>query len=60
MAEVKVLYDQEGKTLTVWFEDASQESVCEETGEEPPPGNVADGCEGDAPHCDSPGRGGLE
>lgn len=34
MAEVKVLYDREGKTLTVWFEDASQESVCEETGDE--------------------------
>ena len=34
MAEVKVLYDQEGKTLTVWFEDAAQESVCEETGDE--------------------------
>jgi len=34
MAEVKVLYDREGKTLTVWFEDATEESVCEETGEE--------------------------
>lgn len=34
MAEVKITYDREGKTLTVWFEDASQESVCEETGEE--------------------------
>ena len=34
MAEVKVLYDREGKTLTVWFENATQESVCEETGDE--------------------------
>ena len=34
MAEVKVLYDRKGKTLTVWFEDATEESVCEETGDE--------------------------
>ena len=34
MTEVKVLYDREGKTLTVWFADATEESVCEETGEE--------------------------
>ena len=34
MAEVKVLYDHEGKTLTVWFTDACEENVCEETGEE--------------------------
>ncbi|OFW41242.1 MAG: DUF2283 domain-containing protein [Acidobacteria bacterium RIFCSPLOWO2_12_FULL_60_22] len=34
MAEVKVLYDREGKTLTVWFTDAREEYVCEETGEE--------------------------
>jgi hypothetical protein len=34
MVEVKVLYDREGKTLTVWFDDASQEYVCEETGDE--------------------------
>ena len=34
MAEVKVLYDREGKTLTVWFTDAREESVCEETGDE--------------------------
>ena len=25
MAEVKVLYDREGQTLTVWFTDQSQE-----------------------------------
>ena len=34
MAEVKVFYDQQGQTLTVWFGDPSQEYVCEETGEE--------------------------
>ena len=34
MAEVKVLYDREGKTLTVWFTDAREEYICEETGEE--------------------------
>jgi hypothetical protein len=28
MAEVKVFYDREGKTLTVWFTDRSQEYVC--------------------------------
>jgi hypothetical protein len=34
MAEVKVFFDREGKTLTVWFTDRSKEYVCEETGEE--------------------------
>ena len=34
MAEVKVLYDREGKTLTVWFTDAREEYLCEETGDE--------------------------
>lgn len=34
MAEVKMFYDREGKTLTVWFTDRSREFVCEETGEE--------------------------
>lgn len=34
MPEVKVFYDREGNTLTVWFADAKQEYVCEETGEE--------------------------
>ena len=34
MAEVRVLYDREGQTLTVWFADSKQEYVCEETGEE--------------------------
>lgn len=34
MAEVKVFYDADGHTLTVWFGDARQEYVCEETGDE--------------------------
>ncbi|HUI82676.1 MAG TPA: DUF2283 domain-containing protein [Candidatus Binatia bacterium] len=34
MAEVKVFYDRQGQTLTVWFGDPSEEYVCEETGEE--------------------------
>jgi uncharacterized protein YuzE len=34
MAEVKVLYDREGNTLTVWFNEAPKEYVCEETGDE--------------------------
>lgn len=34
MAEVKVFYDREGETLTVWFADRPGEYICEETGEE--------------------------
>ena len=34
MAEVKVLYDDIGNTLTVWFGDPGEEYMCEETGEE--------------------------
>ena len=34
MAEVKVFYDREGQTLTVWFTERAHEYVCEETGEE--------------------------
>jgi uncharacterized protein YuzE len=34
MAEVKLFYDHEGHTLTVWFTEARQEYVCEETGDE--------------------------
>jgi hypothetical protein len=34
MAEVKVFYDREGQTLTVWFTDRAQEYVSEETGDE--------------------------
>ena len=32
--EVKVYYDREGNTLTVWFGDPADEYVAEETGEE--------------------------
>ena len=34
MAEVSVLYDREGRTLTVWFSDPHEEHVCEETSDE--------------------------
>lgn len=34
MAKIKVYYDKEGKTLTVWFDEPEKEAVCEETGEE--------------------------
>ncbi len=34
MAQVKVFYDKECNTLTVWFSDPKEEYVCKETGEE--------------------------
>ena len=34
MAALKIYYDREGKTLTVWFDDPEKEYVAEETGEE--------------------------
>lgn len=34
MAQVRVFYDREGNTLTVWFEDPQGEYVSEETGDE--------------------------
>jgi uncharacterized protein YuzE len=34
MARVKVYYDRQGNTLTVWFDDPQKEYVCEETGDE--------------------------
>jgi hypothetical protein len=34
MAEIKVLYDEIGNTLTVWFGNPADEHICEETGEE--------------------------
>jgi hypothetical protein len=33
MDEVSVLYDREGRTLTVWFSDPHEEHVCEEMGD---------------------------
>ena len=32
MAEVRVIHDREGQTLTVWFGNPFDEFVCEETG----------------------------
>jgi uncharacterized protein YuzE len=34
LVEVKVYYDREGNTLTVWFGEPADEYVAEETGEE--------------------------
>ncbi len=34
MAQVKVYYDREGNTLTVWFGNPADEYVAEETGDE--------------------------
>jgi len=34
MAQVKVYYDREGNTLTVWFGNPADEYAVEETGEE--------------------------
>ena len=34
MAQVKVFYDHNGNTLTVWFGEPKKEYVCEETAEE--------------------------
>ena len=34
MANVKVFYDKDGNTLTVWFGDPQDEYSCEETGDE--------------------------
>jgi len=34
MAKIKVYYDREGNTLTVWFSDPQDEYICEETGNE--------------------------
>jgi len=34
MAKLKIYYDKEGKTLTVWFDDPQKEHIAEETSEE--------------------------
>ncbi len=34
MDKIKVIHDAIGHTLTVWFDDPSKESVCEETADE--------------------------
>ena len=33
MAKVKVFFDKEGNTLTVWFGEPTDEYVCEEAGD---------------------------
>ena len=34
MDKIKLIYDAAGHTLTIWFDDPSKESVCEETSDE--------------------------
>lgn len=34
MAQIRVYYDQQGNTLTVWFGNPEEEYVAEETGDE--------------------------
>ena len=34
LVEVKIYYDRDGNTLTVWFGDPADEYAAEETGEE--------------------------
>jgi uncharacterized protein YuzE len=34
METVKIYYDKEGKTLTVWFDDPSKEFIAEEADDE--------------------------
>ena len=34
MEQVKVFYDRDGNTLTVWFGNPQDEYICEETGQE--------------------------
>ena len=34
MGQIKVLYDQEANTLTVWFGNPQDEYICGETGDE--------------------------
>lgn len=33
MADIKVLYDRAGQTLTIWFANPSREVIAEETGD---------------------------
>ena len=34
MQKIKVIHDAAGHTLTVWLDDPSKESICEETADE--------------------------
>ena len=32
MGQIKIIHDNIGRTVTVWFDDARKEYICEETG----------------------------
>ena len=34
MDKIKVIHDEAGETLTVWFDDPQKEHICEETRDE--------------------------
>ena len=34
MEKVRVYFDRDGNTLSVWFDDPSKEFICEETGDD--------------------------
>jgi hypothetical protein len=34
MEQIKIFYDRNGNTLTVWFDDPKNEYICEETGDQ--------------------------
>ncbi len=34
MEKVRVFYDREGNTLSVWFDDPKKEHLCEESGDD--------------------------
>jgi hypothetical protein len=34
MEKLRVYYDRQGNTLSVWFDDPKKESVCEETADD--------------------------
>jgi len=34
MEKIRILYDRQGNTLNVWFDDPAKEYMCEETSEE--------------------------
>jgi hypothetical protein len=34
MEKIRILYDKQGNTLNVWFDDPAKEYICEETSEE--------------------------
>jgi hypothetical protein len=34
MEKIRILYEKQGNTLIVWFDDPAKEYICEETSEE--------------------------